>query len=191
MNCTNCEKELSSDEIRWAFDEPYCEDCFYDSYNYCVRCDGIVSRDNSCYDSDGDPYCPECYEQEQDEDCPDNPEVDQNDREIILQLCNCWLKGERPKGLIRINQSDHHLHEIQAKVGLIEKPVYLYGLIDREEYQIKISGNIYNRVSQFTTLNNWDVLLSEDTGVNRLGISRTLREEKTQEVIQLIKELTS
>ena len=58
MRCTNCDEELKDGEAHFAFDEPYCEECFDNSYTYCCRCDSIVSRnDITHYSDDGDPYC--------------------------------------------------------------------------------------------------------------------------------------
>jgi len=34
IHCTDCDTVLAEDEIRWGFDDPYCEDCFHENYVY-------------------------------------------------------------------------------------------------------------------------------------------------------------
>ncbi len=82
-NCYNCEKELSDIDVRWACDQPYCEDCFFESYNYCSHRDSVIHRDEARYDSDGDCYCDDCYDEGYDDDAPNNPDVYDSDRELI------------------------------------------------------------------------------------------------------------
>ena len=191
MRCTCCEEELIEDEVRWYGDDLYCEHCFYESYTYCARCDEAVDRDYCRYDSNDDPVCDYCYGEESDPDAPDNPEVFDSNRTEIISLANNWLTGKFPKKLIKINRYDYRLIDIQEGVGLVDHGLYLYGLQDREVYQIKVSPNLFNRVSQYTTLNNWNIKIVTDTGTNRIGISHSLRESKHQEIIRLLKELTA
>ena len=56
MHCHNCDEELRDDQVRWAFEEPYCEDCFDNMFNYCCRCDGVIYRESAHYNDEGDPY---------------------------------------------------------------------------------------------------------------------------------------
>ncbi len=70
MHCHNCDDELSDDQVRWAFEEPYCEDCFDNMFNYCCRCDGVIYRESAHYNDEGDPYCSDCYEDNFDDDAP-------------------------------------------------------------------------------------------------------------------------
>jgi hypothetical protein len=135
--------------------------------------------------------CSDCYEEEDDPEAPDNPEVFDNQRNEIISLAKDWLNGKRPKRLIKINPNDYLLPKIQEGLGLVDHVLYLYGLQDREEYQIKASPNLFNRVSQYTTLNNWNVIISHDIGSNRIGISRSLRETKLDGIINLLKNLTA
>ena len=88
VHCTNCGESTSEDSSHWYNDEVYCESCFYDSYSYCTRCDEAVNRDYCHYDNDGDPVCDECYHDDIDDNAPDNPEVNDSEREQILNLCN-------------------------------------------------------------------------------------------------------
>jgi len=191
IECTNCCCKFNDEDIRWYGDDPYCEDCFTDRFTYCYRCDEPINRDYCHYDSSGDPLCDDCYENEIDYNAPDNPEINDAEREQIITLSKSWLNGKRAKSLIRINRNDLYLSDIQEGVGLVDLSLYLYGLIDREDYQIRVSPNIFNRVSQFVLLNKWDATLTEDKGYNRIGISKTLRENKQEEIIQLIKSIAT
>jgi hypothetical protein len=187
--CTNCGESTSEDNSHWYNDEVYCESCFYDSYTYCNRCDEAVNRDYCHYDGDGDAICSSCWEDDVDDNAPVNPEVNDSEREQILNLCKCWLKGEKPKTLIRINRSDYRLEEIQTGVGLVDHALYLYGLADREEYQIKASPDIIEIVRTQISELRLEAIVIEDTGHHRLAISRTLRENNLEEIIQLIKSI--
>lgn len=191
MRCTSCEEELRDDEARWYGDEPYCEHCFYESYTYCYRCDEAIDRDHCRYNGDDEPVCFDCYEEEEDPNAPDDPEVFDSNRAEIISLAKNWLSGKRPQSFIKINRYDYRLTNIQEGLGLVDHVLYLYGLQDREEYQLKVSPNLFNRVSQYINLNNWNAQIETDTGTNRIGISKTLREKKYQEILVLLKELTT
>ena len=187
--CTNCGETVSEDGGHWYNDEIYCEGCFYDRYTYCQRCDEAINRDYCHYDNSGDAVCDSCWEDDVDDNAPVNPEINDSERKQIITLSKCWLKGEKPKTLIRINRNDHHLEEIQAGVGLVDHALYLYGLIDRDEYQIKASPNIIQKVKELVSNSSINATVFEDIGHNRLAISRSLREEHRDEIIQLIKSI--
>ena len=191
MRCTSCEREYDPDDMRWFNDEPYCEDCFFENFTYCSRCDEAIDRDYVRYNSSDEAMCSDCYEEDVDPDAPENPVIFDSQRNEIISLAKDWLHGKRPKRLIKINQNDYLLTEIQEGLGLVDHVLYLYGLQDREEYQIKVSLNLFNRVSQYTALNNWDVIIARDVGTNRIGISRSLRETNLDEIINLLKNLTT
>ena len=189
--CEDCGCVLYEMDIHWGHDYRYCESCFDERYNYCSNCDALICREDTNWDDDGNPFCDECYNNLNDDDCPDNPDVDSEDIKHVLCLSHNWLKGIKEiKHKLNINNFDFHLQDIREKVGLIDKPLYLYGLIDREEYQLKASPNIYNLVSQHTNLNNWNTKMVEDIGSNRLGISKHLREAKRDDIVNLVKEVT-
>ncbi|MCF8356258.1 MAG: hypothetical protein K9H48_17545 [Melioribacteraceae bacterium] len=190
MRCEDCGAELSEDEVRWGHDYPYCEDCFEERFNYCSRCDTLIYREHTQWDEDGDPYCDDCYDTSYDCDCPNNPDVYSEDRQLIKTLSNNWIHGiKEAKYKLKINQSDHFLQEIQIKTGLIDYPLYLYGLVDREEYQIKASENIIDQVNRFAEENNWELNIVPDTGTNRLGISKSIRANHLDSIVKLIKEV--
>lgn len=184
--CEQCGESVSEDGGHWYNDELYCEGCFYDSYTYCQRCDDSVSRDYCHYDGDGDAICDECYDNDIDENAPVDPEINDSEREQIINLSKCWLKGKKPKTLIRINRNDQHLQEIQAGVGLVVHALYLYGLQDRDEFQIKASADLIDKVKELAPKN---IIVFQDIGHNRLAISKTLRENNLTDIIQLIKSI--
>ena len=192
MRCNGCNRELQDDEVRWAFDEPYCESCFDETFNYCSRCDSVIYRNETQYSSDGDPYCRDCFEDDYDGDSPENPDVYDSDRELIINLSRSWLKGNvdtrRP---VYINQKDILLKTIKDKIGLVDKQIYIFGLLDRDEYQVLASDDIYEEVKEFVLVNNLDVKVNSSPGCNRIGISLSLRKDHQPEIINLIRSLTA
>ena len=190
--CTSCEAEIADSDVRWAFDEPYCDECFSESYNYCSRCDSVIYRSETHYNSDGDPYCSDCYDDDYDDDAPNNPDVYDSDRELIISLSRSWLQGKtETKRPIYINSKDILLKTIKDKVGLVDNPIYIFGLVDRNEYQILASDDIYEEVKEFVLLNNLDVIVHSSPGCNRIGISQTLRKNNQPEIINLIRSITA
>jgi hypothetical protein len=191
-HCSICGCSLDPQDIRTAYDEVYCEDCFSENYNYCNRCDEIISRDHTLWDGDGNPYCNDCYEDEYDDDCPDNPEVYDSDRKHVLQLSRNWLSGKSTtKTLIKINQKDFLLQKLRDMIGLVDLSIYIYGLTDREEYQLCASPNLIERVKEYVLINGNNYIVVEDIGCNRLGVSYTLRKDNLQLICNLIKALTT
>ena len=189
--CESCEIEQSADEMRWFGDTPYCSDCFYERYIYCNRCDEAIDRDYARYDDDDDPLCNYCYDEECDPDAPNNPTIHDCQRKEIISLSKDWLNGKRPKRLIKINKNDYLLLKIQEGVGLVDYTLYLYGLRDREEYQIRASKNLLPQIQQHINKNHWKVKIEEDVGTNRIGISKTLRENNLPQIITLLSTLTT
>jgi hypothetical protein len=193
MRCENCEEELTEDQAHFAYDEPYCEECFDNLFIYCCRCDSVVSRSDIIhYSDDGDPYCTDCWDEDYDDDAPNNPNIYDEDRDLIIHLSRSWLQvNNKYRRLIVINERDDHLKEIRGKVGYTYRPLYVFGLIDREDYQISASRNILDEVKEYMLLHFTDVKVIEGIGTNRLGISLSLRETSRKEITSLIKEITS
>ena len=192
MHCNNCEEDLHDDDVRWAFEETYCEDCFDNLFNYCCRCDSVIYRENAHYNDDGDPYCSDCYEDNYDDDCPDNPPVTDTDREHVIQLSRSWLQGKvETRRPIFINDKDILLRTIKDKVGLVDNPIYVFGLIDREEYQISTTSDLFDTVQGFLLTKQSTAKVVTSPGCNRLGISLSLRKNHQSEVIELIKTITT
>jgi len=190
--CANCNDQLEEDEIRWAHDESYCDDCFNDRYKYCERCDALIPATDAHFSSDGYPYCSECWSEDYDDDCPDNPDVDDADRQLIVELSRNYLLGKVSKRtVIRINQKDYLLPRIKEKIGMVGNPIYLYGLRDREEYQLSVSANLLRVVKEHILLNGMDWKVTEGKGINRVGIAYTIRQENFREILKLIKSVTT
>lgn len=190
MRCTHCDDQIYEGEARWAFDNPYCEECFHDFYNHCSSCDSLISRENTIYNDDGTPYCNDCWENQINDDAPDNPEVNDDDRELIIRLSRNWLNDKVDyRKFIDINERDQYLKGIKTKVGLVDNPIYFFGLMDREEYQICCSSNLIEDVREYLLLNMPEIVIIEKDGVNRLGVSLSLRENNQDQIISLIKHI--
>lgn len=58
--------------------------------------------------------------------------------------------------VLKINQKDYLLSRIKERVGLVEQVIYLFGLKDREEYQLTASSNLIDDVKEFILLNGLD-----------------------------------
>ena len=191
MRCTNCNDAITDEEVRWAFDDPYCESCFNDSYTYCSCCDSVTHRNEICYDNSDNPLCNDCYKEQNDDDSPENPAVDQSDREYILRLSRNWLAGKIDcRKFININTKDYFLSEIRTKVGLIDTPINLYGLKERDEYQITISPDLEKTVKELLPESLKYYKIQSVEGVRRIGLSYNIRKDFRPQIIQLIKLLT-
>lgn len=192
MHCHNCNDPINNDQARLAFEEPYCEDCFDNMFNYCCRCDGVIYRESAYYNDEGDPYCEECYQDNFDDDAPVNPDVSDSDRELVVKLSRSWLQGKvETRRPLFINDKDILLRTIKDKVGLVDNPIYLFGLTDRDEYQLSVSADLFEKVQNFVQLNYMRAIVVSSPGCNRLGISLTLRKNNQKEIIELIKQITT
>ena len=83
------------------------------------------------------------------------------------------------------------LRTIKDKVGLVDNPIYVFGLTDRDEYQISVSADLFDKVQSFVQLNDIKAIVVSSPGCNRLGISLTLRKNNQKEIIELIKQITT
>jgi hypothetical protein len=191
MRCNNCNDVIPDGEVRWAYEDPFCESCFNDSYTYCSACDSVISRNEVVYNNSDDPLCNDCYSDAYDDDAPDNPPVEESDREYILTLSRNWLSGKIDfRRFININTKDFFLSEIRTKVGLIDSPVNLYGLKEREEYQITVSPDLEETLKELLPESLKYYAIKSVEGVRRLGISYNIRRDNRQEIIQLIQSIT-
>lgn len=191
-HCEVCNCELREGEEYFAFGTPYCETCFYEHHNYCSNCDEVISRDYCEFNDDGDPYCVDCWDSiGYDDDAPNNPEITDCDRELILKLSQSWVKRKKIDfTVISINDNDSFLSQIRDKVGVVKKRLYVYGLLNRPEYQLSASEDIIEKVTTFLKKKNEQIIVTETFGVRRLGVSQILRSESREEVIELIRYVT-
>jgi len=60
--CNNCGCNLYEGDIYWAYDEPYCDNCYSESYTGCYNCDETIELDssNTFYANDY-AYCERCF----------------------------------------------------------------------------------------------------------------------------------
>jgi len=192
MHCHNCDDPINDDQARWAFEEPYCEDCFDNMFNYCCRCDGVIYTESAHYNDEGDPYCNDCYKDNYDDDAPDNPDVSDSDRELVVKLSRSWLQGKiETRRPLFINDKDILLRTIKDKVGLVDNPIYVFGLVDRDEYQLSATSDLFDTVQSFLLVMQSTAKVVSSPGCNRLGISLSLRKNNQKEIIELIKQITT
>ena len=192
MRCNNCNDVIPDGEVRWAYEDAYCESCFNDSYTYCSACDSVISRSEAVYNNSDDPLCNDCYNEEYDDDAPDNPEVDESDRKYILTLSRNWLSGKVDcRRYININTKDFFLLEIRIKVGLIDSPINLYGLKEREEYQITVSPDIEELLKERLPECLKYYKMQTVVGVRRLGLSYNIRKDFRSEIIQFLQSIST
>lgn len=189
--CYECNNILSEEEVRWAFDNPYCESCFDNRYCYCCRCDDVLASDDAYVSDDGDSYCSNCWHGDLDEQCPENPDVDETDRALIVELSRNWLMGKSTrKAAISINAKDLHLKVLRDKVGLTDERLYVFGLLDRDEYQMTASSDIFDDVKEYLFYHHPHLVVQEATGRRRLGICLSLRANSMKSLVTLIRRLT-
>lgn len=190
MRCHICNTLLDEDTVVRSIGFDYCRTCYDQQFRYCTNCDERINI-NYVHYHDDDPFCSECYEEDYDDDSPQNPPVYSADRELIIKLSRAWLEGEVPHFRpIYINPRDLELPEIREKVGLVENPIYLFGLYDREEFSLLVSRDLFEDVEEFLLINGYDWKVTEHSGNKRIGISLTLRKNHKDEITALIKELT-
>ena len=189
--CSCCSEKIGQGEIRWAEEEAYCDDCFCELFTHCDHCDDVVRRSNAYFDDLGNAHCSNCWDEENDDECPDNPHVDDADRKLIVELSRSWLLGKHAKRcVLKINQKDYLLSRIKERVGLVDQSIYLFGLQDREEYQLSASSNLVDQVKEFILLNGLDWKVTEGIGCNRIGISYSLRQNHLSPLIKLINRIS-
>lgn len=186
--CYNCNEEIHPDEARFYSTSAYCEACFDDLFTYCDQCDCLIERDRALHDSDGSPFCEECYYSNYDDDIPSNPYVDQSDRDIVIKLCRNWIFNKQRRMPISINKEDVYLKEIREAVGLCSRSIYVYGLVDRDEYQIKATSDLFPIIEAFVQRELPDYSVLEEEGNRRLGLSLDIRKNHFGLITKLIKE---
>ena len=190
--CLDCGCEVTPSNSYQHEGDYFCEDCFHENYYHCDRCDDVIHRDDAYWDDDY-AYCRDCYqERTSDDDAPQNPPVNNKDRELIIELSINWLEGKVVnQKRIHIKKNDYRLDELREKVGCIDKCIYVYGLTDRDGYQIKAGSKIFDEVRDILNDINLEASVIEDDDSNRLGISYSLRKDHFDQIIELVKQLTT
>jgi hypothetical protein len=190
MRCHNCNTLLDENNIVRGIGFDYCRTCYDELFRYCTNCQERIHVDGVHY-HDEDPYCAECFREEFDDNAPNNPHVFATDRELIIKISRAWLRGEVPQVRpIFINPKDLELPAIREKVGLVDNPIYVFGLFDREEFNLLVSRDLFEDVKEFVLINGYEWKVTEHSGHKKIGISLTLRKKHKEEITALIKELT-
>lgn len=61
--CSSCDSSLDEDNVHYSPNgNPYCSDCFYESFIYCERCNIVRSVDDSYYVEGFGDYCGNCFD---------------------------------------------------------------------------------------------------------------------------------
>jgi formylmethanofuran dehydrogenase subunit E len=83
--CEDCGESVSEDDVYFGSDDlPYCQDCFYEAFDYCEHCGECHVRDNLYYvDSTGD-VCESCLDERYTR-CDQCYEYHRNDNVIYIQ----------------------------------------------------------------------------------------------------------
>jgi len=152
----------------------------------------VIYTESAHYNDEGDPYCNDCYKDNYDDDAPDNPDVSDSDRELVVKLSRSWLQGKiETRRPLFINDKDILLRTIKDKVGLVDNPIYVFGLVDRDEYQLSATSDLFDTVQSFLLVMQSTAKVVSSPGCNRLGISLSLRKNNQKEIIELIKQITT
>lgn len=184
--CSDCEEFFH----RGSSCGDRCEDCD-SNYTACENCEDEIHNDNSWYDEDGGPYCRSCYHERCEEEgereglfwVDSNPPVKPGYVEKILAILSRPLPK---KGLSRIagNMEDAHIPEIIEKVGPVQNPIYVYGLIDREEFEFAASSDL---LPYAQAILGYGVELQPVPGNKRFGVARKHRDRTLGWVVSIIR----
>lgn len=121
------------------------------------------------------------------------PEMNEKEREKIITIATT------EKTYNNFNYKDYYLYDIILEVGEVKFPIYIYGLIDRQEYEIRCTEDILKKLNKLKLANNnkmktpkgeVNILIEEDE-VKRLGISLDLRKNYRDFCIELIRKITN
>lgn len=193
MQCVICDEELDSNSVRYAYHDPYCEDCFDDRYDYCFECCRIINlSNNDWYDDDDNRICSSCYNKRTNgPKYPINPNVNDSDRTEVLKLAKQYVQTlGADKFTLRTKPGDYRMKEIAEAVGKISKPIYLFGIKDEKNYRILATQDILGLVVNYFEdkahiVDRKDIV--QNKGYLRLGLDRALRAVHFDKCVELIK----
>lgn len=96
------------------------------------------------------------------------------------------------------NENDNYLDEIVLQVGPVNHPIYLYGLYDRDTYEIKCSHDVLSILLYLDLVDRMRIMTPKGfVGIElggkekSLGISHDLRKNHRSFCIELIKKITN
>jgi len=214
FSCSNCEELVHSDDVQTHNDTIYCQGCFdemfvccsdcseyyhqdevYDGIcrhceeeNYCTcnSCENRIHRDDALYDEDDEPYCENCY-RESDDDIPKNPEIGNDELIATSLLCKAPIANCPTAIRCWGNFKDVLIPNLIFKLGPVKHPVYLYGLKDREEYQLKLSVNVAGQIKKALAAHGLTPEILITGHASRIGIARQLRQEHFSTILKVLK----
>lgn len=145
----------------------YCPECF-EKMAFCDGCGNITDR-TSMAQHKGKLLCKSCKSK-----LKDIKSKVASDEEIskIVKM----LTSDIPKTMLRTNTynwEDDGVSKIAAKIGKVQKPIYIYGLIDRPEYGIAISPDLWREDVINTPIGAINVI--KTSNLKSIGICRNLR----------------
>lgn len=198
--CAHCDTTYSRnrrDSWRLAESREYvCDNCYESNYCTCDNCGYAVHYDNVCsHEDEDDCYCPDCWEGRAACRGPQNPPVTKEDRETILALCSNWLQNKQKPIYCLTKSNDMYLAQLSQLVGMIEAPVYVYGIKDNHgcdfwcapEYYDKLADATADMVSYFDSTCKVKILQSSNPGI---GISYIWRSNQLHTLANIIKKIT-
>lgn len=186
--CNGCDDSIREDDVRTFNGDTYCESCWGERFVSCTSCSEDIYRDDAYFDDGGYAYCQDHRPEESDPDAPDNPYVDDSDRKLIVQLArDCAMGKVIPRYVLKVNVKDYLLPKLKQTVGLVDKSLYIFGLRDDHGYDLMVSGELLPKVVEFRDLFLKDLIIESGPGINRIGISHSLRENRFEEVVKLVK----
>jgi len=63
VKCRSCGAILHPDDALWYDDEPYCETCFYENFDFCQHCGEAFPMDQILRGPNGYLYCETCFDE--------------------------------------------------------------------------------------------------------------------------------
>lgn len=185
--CSHCE-ELHQNDTMW---HDYCNRCA-DLYSECDECGDVSLSDDMEFDADGQQrLCAECVSKKGRNDMliEQNPPVTKETAEKLVAV----LDRPLPKvGVKKVsgNTGDYKISEIIKLVGEVKcHPFYIYGLIDRAEYQFAATRDIIQLVRVVLAKRNIShTAIIECKGTRKFGISYSYRCD-TDLCVDLVKEI--
>lgn len=92
--CHSCDESVHEDDVYFGSDDmPYCQDCFYESFDYCEHCGSVHDRDYMYYIESVGDVCEGCLDERYTRCDHCEEHHSNNDITIIEDNCycdNCW-----------------------------------------------------------------------------------------------------
>jgi len=185
--CDDCGEHSHTDNAyTTARNGSVCHSCYENHYFYCQRCDELYHND----DYRGDGYCVNCYDEDEEDKFyldPTEIRVTDKTKEKLCALLKKPLPVSLP-GYCRGNEGDPYITQVIRAVGEVDFPVYLHGLIDREEHQFSLAAPLLRKFQK----SDWKRAFKAigNSSLNKIGICLDLRKNQFNRVVRLIKHLT-